>query len=205
MSATVVSVIVFACVMGGALLGTFVRSSLPEHHLNSESKDIIKLGTGLIATLVALVLGLLVASAKRSYDTKSDELKQASAKIILLDRNLRGLGPTADRARLLLRRTVASRVQLPWRESIVQSLGAETNADGLSVGGLEDEIRELSFSGERDRAIQASALQLSADLTQTRWLIAAQSGATIPMPFIVVVVSWLAVIFASFGLLAPPT
>ncbi len=189
--------------MSGALFGTVLHSSLPAHHLSGESKDLIKLGTGLIATLVALVLGLLVASAKSSYDTKSEELKQGAAKVILLDRDLKRLGPAADHARLVLRRLIALRVQLPWGEEALRTLGEKPAPGAASLDELEDEIRGLPFTSERDRSLQATALQLSSDLSQTRWLIAAQSGATISTPFIVVVVSWLAVIFASFGLLAP--
>jgi hypothetical protein len=202
-SATAISVIVLACVMTGALFGAFLRSSLPAHHLSDDSKDTIKIGTGLIATLVALVLGLLVASAKSSFDTKSEELKQGAAKVILLDRDLRRLGPSADHARLLLRRAIAFRLKVPWGERTVRTLGDAPPAEAASVEDVEDEIRALSFTSERERWLQASALQLSADLSQTRWLITEQTGATIAMPFIVVVVSWLAVIFASFGLLAP--
>ena len=79
MSATAVSFIAFACVLGGALLGMFLRASLPEHHLSADSKDFMKLGMGLIATMAALVLGLLIASAKSSYDIQRNELTQISS------------------------------------------------------------------------------------------------------------------------------
>jgi hypothetical protein len=189
--------------MAGAVFGSFLRSSLPAHHLSDESKDTIKIGTGLIATLVALVLGLLVASAKSSFDTKSEELKQGAASVILLDRDLRRLGPSADHARLLLRRAISYRLQMPWGEQALRSLGDKPPAEAASVEDVDDVIRGLSFTSDYQRQLQARALQLSADLSQTRWLMMEQTEATIAMPFIVVVVSWLAVIFASFGLLAP--
>ena len=78
--------IVFAVVFGSALLAMFVRSALPEDHLSADSKDVVKLGIALIATMSALVLGLLIASAKSAFDTRSNQLVQASADIILLDR-----------------------------------------------------------------------------------------------------------------------
>ena len=83
-----ISSIVFACVFGGALLGMFIRALLPQHHLSGETKDVVKLGMGIVATLSALVLGLLIASAKGSFDAQSTELTQMSAKVILLDRLL---------------------------------------------------------------------------------------------------------------------
>jgi hypothetical protein len=202
-SATAISVVGFACILSGALLGAFLRSSLPQHHLSDESKDTIKVGTGLIATLVALVLGLLVASAKGSFDTKSEELKQGAADVIMLDRDLRRMGPPAEHARLLLRRVIAFRLQVPWGEQAIHALGEPPPAGAASMEDVDDAIRGLSLTNEDARQLQARALQLSANLTQTRWLLIEQTGSTIAMPFIVVVVSWLAVIFASFGLLAP--
>jgi hypothetical protein len=83
-----IRLVVFACVFGGALFGMFLRSVLPERHLSAETKDTVRLGVGLIGTLAALVLGLLIASAKGFYDTQSNELTQMSAKVVLLDRVL---------------------------------------------------------------------------------------------------------------------
>jgi hypothetical protein len=93
MSALAIGSIVFICVFGGALLGMFLRSILPEHHVSAESKDAVKVGIGLIATMAALVLGLLVATAKASYDTKSNELTEMSANTVMLDRMLAHYGP----------------------------------------------------------------------------------------------------------------
>ena len=84
--------IVFACVFGSALLGMLLRAAVPVDHLNSESKDVVKLAMGLIATMAALVLGLLTASAKGTFDTLDSEIKQGAAKIILLDRVLAQYG-----------------------------------------------------------------------------------------------------------------
>ncbi len=83
-----ISLIVFACVFGGAVLGMLLRAYLPEHHLSSETQDVVKLGMGLIATMAALVLSLLVASTKTSYDSQREELSQLSSNVVLLDRVL---------------------------------------------------------------------------------------------------------------------
>ena len=106
MSSITISFIVFACVFGGALLGILLRAVLPQSHLSAESKDIVKLGMGLVGTMAALVLGLLVASAKGSYDAQIGELTQGSSNILLLDRLLAQYGPETKEARALLRGTV---------------------------------------------------------------------------------------------------
>ena len=89
MSALAVAAILFVCVFGGALLGMLLRTKLPKHHLEDESKDVVKLGMGLVATMAALVLGLLVASAKSSYDSQKNGLDQMSASLVILDSALR--------------------------------------------------------------------------------------------------------------------
>jgi exosortase/archaeosortase len=85
--------IVFACVFGGAVLGMFLGRILPKHHLSAESKDAIKVAMATIATLAALVVGLLIASAKSSFDGTDDKLRGAAAHVILLDRTLAEFGP----------------------------------------------------------------------------------------------------------------
>ena len=128
-----VSLIAFAVVVGGALLGAFLRAVLPKHHVTDESKDVIKVGIGLIATLAALVLGLLVASAKSSFDTKSEEVRESAAKIILLDRNLRQYGPETRPIRELIGRVMMSKANLSWVENDLQP-ESRAQVEGASAG-----------------------------------------------------------------------
>src|ERR1700682_6052046 len=111
------SAIVFVCVLGGAFLGMFLRNRLPKHHLSGETKDVVKLGTGLIGTIAALVLGLLIASANSTFQTQSTQVQQLTAAIVLLDRTLAQYGPETDSVRNLLRRGVASMADRIWREN----------------------------------------------------------------------------------------
>src|SRR5512147_497225 len=107
MSSVTVSLIMFSCVFGGAMLGILLHAVLPQHHLSAESKDIVKLGMGLVGTMAALVLGLLVASAKGNYDAQSAELTQSAANIALLDRVLAIYGAETKDSRAILRGAVA--------------------------------------------------------------------------------------------------
>ena len=91
MSPIAIASIVFACVFGGAMLGMLFRHVMPEHYLSEDSKDVVKLVTGLVATLSALVLGLLIASAKSTFDTVDDDFRQVAVKVIVLDRVLKAL------------------------------------------------------------------------------------------------------------------
>src|ERR1700751_3793551 len=120
MNAIALSCITFVCISGGALLGMF----LPGHHLSDDAKDVVRLGTGLIGTIAALVLGLLIASAKNSFDTQNTQVKQMISQIILLDRLLAQYGPETDAARNLMRRYIATLADRVWRENISGSARA---------------------------------------------------------------------------------
>jgi len=193
--------IVFACVFGGALVGTLFRKIVPDHHLSSDSKDVIKLGMGLIGTMAALALSLLISSAKGSYDTRSSEVTQLSANIVLLDRALAHYGPEAREARDLLRGTVARLIDQIWPQ---RSAGSSQPTPTAGMEAFHDKIQALAPQNDAQRSLQAQALTISIGLGQTRWLLVGQSGRSIPMAFLVVMVCWLAVIFVSFGLFARP-
>ena len=201
MSPIEVGCIVLACVFGGALLGMALHGLLPEHHLSSDSKDVIKLGMGLIGTMSALVLALLTSSAKGSYDAQRNELTQLSANILLVDRVLAHYGPEAKEARDLLKLSVAGMIDRIWPSDAVANAKLEpTNARGEL---FFDKIQELKPQKDVQQSLQAQALKMSIDIGQARLLLFEQSGRSIPMPFLVLLIFWVSVIFLSFGLFAP--
>jgi hypothetical protein len=203
-STAATSLIAFAFIFGGALLGMLLRAILPEPHLSPDSKDVVRLGSGLIATLLALVLGLLIASAKNAYDTQSAQIKQMTAQIILLDRFLDHYGPEAETERKLLRSAVASLVGRIWQENRSTSVTTAPFVATTTAEEFFDKLLELSPRNEAQRSYQARAMQVSNDLAQTRLLLFAQADNSIPIPFLAVLVFWLAIIFASLSLFARP-
>jgi hypothetical protein len=204
MSALLVAAIVFVCIVAGALLGMALRGRLPAHHLSEESKDVVRLCTGLVATMAALVLGLLVASAKGSYDTQRDGLDEIAANITMLDIVLQQYGPPAQEARASLRRVVAGAMARLFPADAAQepTLGAtETTAGGKA---LHAQLLALTPADDMQRALKTQALQIGAELARRRLLLVAQHQSTaISGAFLVILTSWLVVLFASFGLFAP--
>jgi hypothetical protein len=199
MSPVEVSAIIFSCIFGGAILGMWLRSVLPEHHLTGETKDLVKLGVGLIGTMAALLLGLLVASAKGSYDTRSSELTQLAANTILLDRMLAHYGPETEEVRSILKIAVGRAIDQVWPKN-----GREGRLTSQTRGEiLYDKIEELMPRSDAQRALKSQAESMAITLGQTRWLLFEQSGSSISTPFLVVVVFWLSTLFVSFGLFAP--
>jgi Na+/H+ antiporter NhaC len=201
MSSLTIGLVVFGCVFGGALLGVFLRTILPHHHLSSDSKDTVKVGMGLVGTMAALVLGLLVASAKGSYDAQSAELTQMSANVAILDRMLALYGPEAKEARAQLPGVVTRVLHQLWPQGgpgAVQS--GPTAAAGESIYTA---IQGLSPTSDRQRSLQSQALSVVADIGKTRWLMYEQATTSISLPLLVILVLWLTAIFISFGLFAP--
>jgi len=201
MSSITISLIVFACIFGGALLGILLHTSLPQHHLAADSKDIVKLGMGLVGTMSALVLGLLVASAKGSYDAQSTELTQLVANIALLDRGLALYGPETKEERALLRGAVVRILDQMWAKDGASSSPVAPTSAGGEI--LYEKIQGLSPKNDAQRSLQGRALSIVVDIGKTRWLMYAQQATSVSMPLLVVLVLWLTVIFISFGLFAP--
>jgi len=194
-----ISLIVFVVVFGGAVAGMLLRSVLPEEPLGGDSRDVIKMGLGMIVTMAALVLGLLVASAKGSYDAQSAELVQECANVVLLDHLLAHYGPEAKESREALSNVVTLFVKRMWAED-------PTVLDPASAGAeiLYGKIQALSPKDEAGRLLKSQAMSMATNLGQTRWLMYEQSLAAVSMPLIVIVVFWLTVLFLGWGLLAHP-
>jgi hypothetical protein len=201
LSAIAIGLVVFALVFGSALLAMFVHSKLPEDHLSSDSKDVVKLGVALIATMSALVLSLLISSAKTAFDTRSNQLVQAAADIVLLDRALARYGPETKEARSLLQRDVAETVERFWPENGAKRIAIASGASPAEA--MYDKVDELAPQNEAQRALRSQALTLAVNVGQMRLLMLEHMGSSIPLPFLVILVFWLCIIFASFGLFAP--
>lgn len=203
MTAFVVASLVLAVVFGGALVGMALRSLLPGHHLNESAKDTVKLATGIIATMAALVLGLLVSSAKGSFDQMSAELTQAAVKVIQLDHALASYGPQTREIRAELRKHYAAAADAlasgdPAR---IDPLGAGRSVE--PIGSLQVAIRALEPRDDIQRDLRARALALADESSANRWLMVLQRHDSISVPMVVVVVAWLTLIFVGFGLFAP--
>ena len=202
MGGVAVGGIVFVCVFGGALLGMFLSSVLPKHHLSQDSKDVVKLTMAVLGTMAALVVGLLISSAKSSFDTKDSEVKRIAAQVVLFDRTLADYGPETQDVRKFTRDLVAARVRDIWNENSNVDTAALRQVSG-SFGEIQRKVLALSPANDTQRWLQSKALQIFGELADTRWLLAQQTGGTIQWQFLAILVFWLTVIFTSFGMAAP--
>jgi hypothetical protein len=203
MNSTIIAAIVFGCLFGAGLLGVRVRAMLPEEHLNPDTKDAVKVGMGLVATMAALVLGLLVASTKGAYDTQKNEVTQMAAKIVFLDRVLANYGSETAETRDLLRRSVGSAINRMWPDRKI-SQPAQLDPSATSGEAFFNSIQQLSPQNDAQRSLKSQAVQVTTDVGQMRWLLFEQTESSISLPMLIVLIAWLAIIFMSVGLFAPP-
>jgi hypothetical protein len=203
MSPLMMSCIIFGVIFAGSLIGIFLQHSLPGHHVADDSKSVVQLVMGLIATMAALVLGLLIASAKSSYDTQNRDLVQLSAQVIQLDRFLSVYGPEARDARARFHAALERGVDRIWPSG-------NTGPANLAPLGTSEvptdfyaSIANLNPQTNVQRIAQSRALEAATDLSKTRVLMFEESGSSIPLPFVIVLVFWLVIIFMAFGLFAP--
>lgn len=201
MNPTVIGIVVFACTFGGALAGLRLRAILPDAHLRDESRDTVRVGIGLIATMTALILGLVTASAKSSFDALDTAVKHSAATVLSLDRALARYGPETSRVREALKRAVADRIDTIWPRGQSGRAQPDPWQAARQVELLAGQIRGLTPQTEEQRWLQSRALNLSEEMLEARWLIF--SGTTVGAPFLIILVFWLTIIFASFGLFAP--
>ena len=201
MSDNAIGLIVLACIFGASLLGMLMRPALSQHHLSADTKDSVKLGMGLVGTMAALILGLLVAAAKSAYDTEKSEVTQMAAKLVFLDRVLANYGPESADTRVVLRRMVEDSLSRMWPDE--RSHNAQLDPIGSGAEEVHKAIQKLAPRNDVQGSLKSQAVGVVSDLGQMRWLLFEQSGSSISMPLLIVVISWLAIIFFSWGLFAP--
>jgi hypothetical protein len=181
----------------------FLRRMLPSHHWSDESRDTIKLGAGLMATMAALVLGLLVASATSTFNSENDGLEKIATDIMVLDRILDRYGPEAKPAREHLRHVVADFVENRWPSSQSPNSGFRARETTVIGNELSDSIRDLNPTDDGRKLIRSQAMQLTLELARTRAQLAFGQQNAIPPLYLMVLTFWLTSLFCAFGLCAP--
>jgi Protein of unknown function (DUF4239) len=202
MTAIAIAMLALGFMLAGALVGIVIRRALPEDHLSSDSKDVLKLSMGVVATLAALVLGLLIATAKNSFDARQTEINQITAYAIQLDRMLALYGQEAQAARVNLRQTLGPMVDRIWSEGASKPARTSPFQTTAESERLYQSLNELEPQNDAQRGLRARIVQLATDLAQARLLLFAQIGSSMPAPFLAVLIFWLTVLFAGFCLMA---
>ncbi len=203
MSPFVIALIAFTCVFGSALLGLYIRKLLPEHHLSDESIGVVKLATGLVATMAAMVLGLLISSAKVTFETTNTELIVNSAKVFQFDRVLARYGPETQDIRAVLKHNYAAVIELVASHDSTTISQLDSPEAISRSDALRQQIDDLKPGNDSQRALKARAQQIADEVLAARWLTLLQAHGSIPVLFLIILVAWLSIIFGAFGVFAP--
>ena len=200
MSPIEISLLTLALMLAGAAAGARLRRVLPEHHLDDHTKDIVRLGTGLVATISALVLGLLINSASSSFEAQRNEIRQMAANIILLDQLLERYGPETQSTRQLLRGGIDPLVTQLWGDMAAPGNRAIATEPSGNASRAYVAMHDLSPQNDTQRSIKTQALQTATDVQRSRLMLFERAHVAIPTPFLAILISWLTMIFVSFSL-----
>jgi hypothetical protein len=194
----------FASTTAGIALGLTLRTRLPRPHLTHETKEVVRLGAGLLATLAAVVISLMIASAKTSYDTQDAHFRQFSSHVILADQLLAQFGPEATGVRELLRQAIPAALDRIWREKATRAAQDTAFTPTSAAEQIFHAIEALPTTNDEQRALKLRILRASSDIADARLLMFADVDTPIMTPFLLTLVFWLTVIFASFSLFVDP-
>ena len=201
MDSVATTIVVFVCIFGAVLLGMALRRILPEDHLSADSRDAVKLAMGLVATMAALLLGLLISSAKGSFDAARNDVAELAAKVAFLDRGLQGCGSEAADARTRLHAVMNETVSQLWpdREGAPVRMAPDIQAGML----LYRAIQQIAPRDEEQRSLKSQIVATATEIGLLRELLAAHATPSISQPLLVIVVFWLVIIFLGFSVISP--
>lgn len=204
MSSITWALITGCCIISGGLIGSRLSKLVPLHHMTSDSKDIMKIASGMIGTLVALVLGLLVASAKNAYDTVNAESVEAGSRILYLDHTLDRYGPEMDPVRKQMKDSLSAGVQRMWPNERNGLTGTQALEAGISgMDKVRSMLDDVTPATEKQKRLLAEAQSLADQMQQSRWLAIEQQQNTLPTTFLIILICWLTMLFTCVGLFAP--
>ena len=193
----------FIGILAGGAIGMTLRARLPGAQLNAETREMIRLGVSLLATLVAVLISLTIASAKSSYDTQDAHFRQLAAYLVEADQLLAQYGPEATGMRRLMREAVPAAMDRIWREKATASQDTAFTARSLAEQ-LYTAVEALSPGNDAQRSLKARVEAAIADIARTRLLMFADGDTPVLTPFMLILIFWLVVIFVSFGLFVEP-
>lgn len=157
----------------------------------------------MVATMSALVLGLLVSSAKDTYDSVSNNIAQSGAKILQLDHVLAAYGPETAPLRAALRQALAERIDRIWNHHRNELSGLGAVMSSTAVAEFQKSLNTLNPKTDAQKSALADATRIGGEVSQGRLLMFEQLQESMPPTLLTMLIVWLTLLFISFGLFAP--
>jgi len=203
MNTITISLLVAVCIFAGGLAGLYLHRIVPRDHLTKDTQDVIRLGVGMLSVLASLVLGLLIATAKTSYDATDHAIRDYAAELALLNETLRDYGGPASVPRDVLRSYTERLLHDGWPTTGANAAGFQDDETGALLEHVREAIRALKPVDAEQKSLQGRAIETNIDLLRDRWLLIEQQGPSVQGVVVIILVSWVTVIFAGFGMNAP--
>ena len=203
MTIALYGLVAFAIIFSGAISGLFLARLLPEHYRHDATRRVVQTSMAMVSLLSALVLGLLVATAKNKFDTSNREVEEFAANLMRLDRELSNYGEEAKEIRPLLKQFALAKFEASWPARGAASVDTGDPPQWRLLENVQRKLRALSPQTDAQRSTLASALAIANELSKTTWLQKAEEPSHVPHPFILILVVWLFLLFVSFGFFAP--
>jgi hypothetical protein len=203
MNPTTISLFSLGLIVVGTLVGLTLNRRLPEHHLTNGSRDAIKVGAGMVSMMTALVLGLLVSSAKSRFESANEAVCGGSARIIVMDRLLQSYGPGAAEIREDLHKGAALAAEMLWPKKPGSIEAFKIFESARPMEKMVERIRALKPENPVQVSLQSQLLNLGNEQVRERWMQIEMAQAEAPPAMLITMLFWLTMLFVSFGLLAP--
>lgn len=193
----------FVALVAGIAIGMFLHKRLPVAQLGAGQKEVIRLGAGFLATLAAVLISLMIASAKNSYDNQDSHFRTLAAYLVETDQLLVQYGPETTQIRILMRQAVPAAIDRIWREKRSASQDSAFTSASLAEQ-INGAIATLSPANDAQRALKRRIEEASAEIAKARLLMFADGEPPILTPFLLILIFWLAVVFVSYALFVEP-
>ncbi len=203
MNTITISLLVALCIFAGGMAGLYLHRIVPGHHLTKDTQDVVRLGVGMLSVLASLVLGLLIATAKTSYDATDHAIRDYAAELALLNETLRDYGGPASVPRDVLRDYTERLLHDGWPTTGANAAGFQDDETEVLLEHVREAIRALKPVDSGQKALQEQATDINLNLLRQRWLLIEQQGPSVQRVVMLILVSWVTVIFVSFGMNAP--
>jgi len=204
------SLLVLLATLGAAAVGFLLHGVRPFVDQSDEHRSAVRLAMGLMATLTAVVLGMVTSSAKDTFDQANDLVSGLAVDVITLDKVLDSYGPETEAIRQQLLDDLRFRIErLKAPETYAEADLAEVTLVPR-VEMLYGAVVALEPASDLQKALQARALDMiggrvgfgEGNMAQKRWLFTVRP-ASVPSVFLAVVLIWLVLEFLCFGLFSP--
>ncbi|AMR67581.1 bestrophin-like domain [Aquipseudomonas alcaligenes] len=191
----------FACLLSAALVMMYWSPRLSARHRDEETNTVVRLVANIFVVMTSLVFGLMINSAKNTFESIDTNLHAYATSLIIFDRTLKNYGDAAQDTRTRLATYLEHAIANPYRGD--EALQHRKSPATQYLDDIGVTLAAITPQSRYQETILADLRQQYHSLIEQRWRIVEQSEGAIPLPLIGMLIAWMTLIYASFGYRAP--